>query len=345
MTLIYFVLILGTTVFIHELGHFLFAKKAKIYCYEFSLGMGPKLYSFRRKNDETEYSIRLFPIGGYVKMAGEEVEEDKEIRADGRIQSKTFMQRFLTIVAGVTFNFLLGIVLLFFIGLIYGCPETKPYLGVVDKNYNAYKEGLRENDLILKVDNEKVYTWDDVLILLEMKDDTETLKLEYKNSNNEIKTIEIEPTKVDIDGSTNYVYGISSTTKVNHGFINSIKYASVKFASIYKSMITVITSLFTGKLGMDNLAGPVGIYGIVGEQAKVGFQNILYLISFLSINVGFVNLLPFPAFDGGRLVFLIIEKIRKKPVDSKIENIIHAVGFILLMILMLIITIQDIGRL
>ncbi|MDD2519081.1 MAG: site-2 protease family protein, partial [Bacilli bacterium] len=118
MTIIYFVLVLGITVFIHELGHFIFAKKAGIYIYEFSIGMGPRLFKFERANDETVYSIRLFPIGGYVSMSGEEVEVAENVPVEKRFQSKTWIQRFLTIVAGVTFNFLLAIVLLFIVGLV-----------------------------------------------------------------------------------------------------------------------------------------------------------------------------------------------------------------------------------
>ena len=132
MTLIYFLLILGLTVFIHELGHFIFAKKSGVYCYEFSLGMGPKLFSFRRKNDETVYSLRLLPIGGYVQMAGEEIEEDKNLPKEKQMQSKTVWQRFTIVVAGAFNNFILGIVLLFLIGLFYGSPETKPYIENVD---------------------------------------------------------------------------------------------------------------------------------------------------------------------------------------------------------------------
>ena len=128
MTLIYFIFVLGITVLIHELGHFIFAKKAGIYIYEFSLGMGPKLFSWHRKNDETMYAIRLFPIGGYVSMAGESVEYDEEIPKEKHLQEKTWMQRFLTIIAGVAFNFLLALILLFIVGLIEGSPSKETYI-------------------------------------------------------------------------------------------------------------------------------------------------------------------------------------------------------------------------
>ena len=262
MTLIYFILILGLTVFIHELGHFIFAKKNGVYCYEFSLGMGPKLFSFRRKNDETEYSLRLLPIGGYVQMAGEEIEEDKDLPKDRQMQSKTVWQRFT----------------------------------IEDKNGKE-------------------------------------------------KNVSVKPTKVkNEDGTESYIYGLGFSTKTNKGFISSIKYSFSKFGSIYRSMLKVIGNLFTGNLGINSLSGPVGIYNVVGEQSKQGFQNVIYLAAYISINVGFVNLIPFPAFDGGRALFLIIEKIRKKPIEQKTENIIHTIGFMLLMLLIIVITINDIIR-
>ena len=164
MTLIYFVLILGITVFIHELGHFLMAKKNGVYCYEFSLGMGPKIYSFNRKNDETTYSIRLFPIGGFVQMAGEDIEEEEDIPKNKQMQSKTIWQRFVIVLAGVFNNFILGFVLLFLMALIYGSVSQKPVVTSVDSKYNAYKVNVREGDTILKVNGKRTRTLDDVIL-------------------------------------------------------------------------------------------------------------------------------------------------------------------------------------
>lgn len=341
MALIYFILILGITVFIHELGHFIFAKMAGIYVYEFSLGMGPKLYSFKRKKDETEYCIRIIPVGGYVKMAGEEIEEDKSIPKEKRLQAKTWWQRFITTVAGAVFNFLLAITFLFLIGIFYGSPETRPILGDVQKGYPAYQNGVQKGDTILSIDGKKVSTWDDVLMKLELTKDGKALSFKIKKISGGVKTIAIAPVKVDGD----YKYGFSATTKVNHGFVAATKFALVKFATIVNSMYEVITNLITGKLGISSLAGPIGIYNLVDREAQSGFADLVYLAAFLSINVGFVNLLPFPAFDGGRVLFLIIEKIKGSRVNPRVENIIHSIGFVILLILMFIITIQDIKNL
>lgn len=339
MTLIYFVLILGLVIFIHEFGHFIMAKKHGVYCYEFSLGMGPKIYSFRRKNDETEYCLRLFPIGGFVQMAGEEVEDDKDVPKNKKMQAKTVWQRLSIVVAGVFNNFLLGLVLLFLMALFYGSSELKPI--IKESSYNAKIVKIEKGDVIKKINNKKVKTLDDVLLEFQMIEKGSNVDLVLEK-NGTSRKVTVVPTKDD-DG--NLVYGLTFSTDVHKGFVPSVKYAFVKFASIYRNMFKVIGSLFTGRLGINSLSGPVGIYNVIGEQSKMGFQNVIYLTAYISINVGFVNLIPFPAFDGGRALFLIIEKIRKKPIDQKVENTIHTIGFALLMLLIVVITINDIIRL
>ena len=142
MTLIYFILVLGIVVCIHEFGHFIFAKKAGIYVYEFSIGMGPKLFQFHRKNDETTYSIRLFPIGGYVKMAGEEVELDESIPEEKRFGSKRWLPKVLTVIAGVCFNFILAIIIFFVVALIGGTPRVSPIIGSTIKEYPVYDKRM-----------------------------------------------------------------------------------------------------------------------------------------------------------------------------------------------------------
>ena len=346
MTLIYFVLILGITVFIHELGHFLMAKKNGVYCYEFSLGMGPKIYSFNRKNDETTYSIRLFPIGGFVQMAGEDIEEEEDIPKNKQMQSKTIWQRFVIVLAGVFNNFILGFVLLFLMALIYGSVSQKPVVTNVDSKYNAYKVNVREGDTILKVNGKRTRTLDDVILEITLTKQGEAIKLDLVDKDNNKKSVSVLPTKVENeDGSESYIYGLGWGGETEKGLIPSFKYAVQKFSSLFRSMGKIIGSLFTGRLGLDSLSGPVGIYQVVGEQRKAGFENIIYLTAYISINVGFVNLIPFPAFDGGRALFLIIEKIRKKPVKREVENTIHSIGFVLLMILVVVITIKDVIKL
>lgn len=343
MTLLYFILILGVTIFFHELGHFIFAKKAKIHVYEFSLGMGPRIFKFNRQNDETTYSIRLFPIGGYVSMSGEEIEADERIPVENRMQSKTWLQRFLVIVAGVMFNFILAIVLLFLIALSTGAQNNKPYIAEVDQTFPAYNTKLAKGDLILKINDKKIRSVDRMLLELQLNY-SKPITVQVKDTNDKIKTIALEPLKIKENNEEVYRYGFIIDTSIQKGLGNSIKFAWTKTYNIIEQMVIVVKSLFTGKLKLNSLAGPVGIYGVVGQSAKAGFINIIYLIAFLSINLGFVNILPFPAFDGGRLLFLIIEKIKGSPVDTKIENTVHTIGFVLLLILMVVVTYNDIMR-
>ena len=338
MTLIYMILMLGIIVFIHEFGHFIFAKKAGIYVYEFSLGMGPRIFKFKRKNDETEYSIRLFPIGGYVQMAGEELEDDKDIPEDKKMQSKTWMQRFLTVIAGIMFNFILAIVLLFVVGLIAGAPSNKPYITQVDEGINSSL--IKVNDKILAVNGKKVVFTDTMLLRIHVSNG-KPLKLKLEEDG-KVKEVTLNPIEVNEDGKTVYKYGIGIGSDVKKGILPAIKYAFTKFASLIAQMTMVIGYLFTGKLGISSLSGPVGIFNVVGESAKAGFVELIYLTAFISLNVGFMNVLPIPALDGGRILFLIIEKIKGSKVDIKVENTIHAVGFALLMILMVVVTLKDI---
>jgi len=345
MTIIYFVLILGVIIFIHELGHFLFAKKAGVKVFEFAIGMGPKIFSRKSKKDETEYSIRLVPLGGFCSMAGESNEDEKNVPKDKLLQNKTWFQRFMVIFAGPLFNFILAFVLLLSIGLIYGATPTKPVVGVIERNSAAHKAGLEVGDTILSINDKKVGNWDQVMMQLQMVDGSKEVKFKIMDTSLNETTINIKPEKIIEDDTITYRFGIGTGTKREKGILPSLSYACSKLVSLTQSMGTTLVGLFTGKIAVSNVSGPVGIYTVIGEQAKAGFDSILYLTSFLSINVGFINLIPFPAFDGGRILFLIIEKIKGSPVDSKVENMFHYVGFFLLIGLMILVTFNDILRL
>lgn len=344
MTIIYFLLILGTTVFIHELGHFIFAKKSKIYVYEFSLGMGPQLWSFKRKNDETTYAIRLFPIGGFVQMAGETDEVDESIPAEQSITNKPWQQKFITIIAGVLFNFMLAIIIFFTIALISGASDEKAYIADVPAETPAALAGLPGNSQIIGINGKNIITLDRFTLEYQIHYG-KPITLKVKEKSGAINEYTIKPEKVKEDVKEVYKYGFTLTSKAEYGFLAALKFAFVKFGSLIGQMVMIIYYLFTGALSLSSLSGPVGIFSIVGATAKTGILNLIYLTGFLSLNVGFINLLPFPAFDGGRLLFLVIEKIRGKAIKSEVENRIHNVGFALLILLMLIVTYNDIMRL
>lgn len=344
MTFIIFVLVLGAVVLVHEFGHFINAKIFKTYVYEFSIGMGKRLWYFKKKGGETEYSIRLFPIGGFVRLAGEEVDDDKKIPKNRKLWAKSFWQRFLIMFAGAGFNFIFAILLLFIIGISYGSVSTKPIIGSVSKDYPSYEAGLRDGDTILSIDNVNVKTWDDMIWELTIKNGKETT-FKVKDTNGNIKEIKVNPIKEVKEKEESYVYGISRDTTKYRGFSHAIDYTVTKTKSLFTVMFKTIGALFTGGVSVKDLSGPVGIYSIVDTQSKAGFESLLYLVAFLSINVGVINLIPFPAFDGGRILFLIIEKIKGKPVDPKVENTIHSIGFFLLLTLIIYVTFNDILRL
>lgn len=344
MTIIIFILVLGTIVFVHELGHFIFAKLMGVYVYEFSLGMGPKLCG--KKGKETEYCLRLFPIGGFCSMAGEEVDEEQiKVPKNRRLQDKKAWQRFLIMFFGPGFNFIFAILILFFVALFAGSASYEPIVSSVEKNYPAYEVGLEKGDEILEINQKKVKTLDDVSIYLTISDKTKNTTIKVEKEDGSIVTYKLKPKKITEDEETSYKYGIGLQSKKKYGLVNSIKYTVVKTKSLFKQMFITVESLFTGGVKVDQLSGPVGIYSIVGEQSKAGLASILYLMAFLSINVGFLNLLPLPAFDGGHILFIIIEKIKGSPVSPKTENMIHTIGLFLLMVLMVYITFNDILRL
>lgn len=344
MTLIIFILVLGTIIFVHELGHFIFAKLMGVYVYEFSLGMGPRL--FHKKGKETDYCLRLIPIGGFCSMAGEEVdEEDIKVPKKRRLQAKKPWQRFLIMFFGPGFNFIFAILLLFFVALFCGSYSYEPIISDVNKNYPAQLAGIEKGDEIVSINGKKVKTTDDATIYLTLADKKKNTIIKVKKENDDIKEYKIKPKKEKKDGETSYKYGITVKGEKKYGFVNSIKYTVVKTGSLFKQMWITVVKLFTGGVKVNQLSGPVGIYSIVGEQSKSGVSNILYLMAFLSINVGFLNLIPLPAFDGGHILFIVIEKIKGSPVSPKVENMIHTVGLFLLMLLMVYITFNDILRL
>ncbi len=344
ITLLLFIFILGLIVLVHEFGHFIWAKHFKVHIYEFSIGMGPVIFTHKGK-DKINYNIRAFPIGGFVSMAGEVYEDNKKIKKESLMCNKPWYARLIILVAGVVNNFILALVLLFFLALIWGRTPVKPKLTQVLDGYPAAQAGMKPGDTITKINGHRIKSWDEAQILLYYKAKNNTYAFEVKHEDNTKETIKITPVK-EKDEKTKEersVFGFSIyTDKVEKGFISSISYSIEKFSGVIKSMLLTIKGLFTGKISLNALSGPVGIYKVVDEGKKAGLATIVYIVAFLSMNVGLINILPFPAFDGGRVLFLIIEKIKGSPVNSKIENTFHTVGFFLLMALMLYITYRDI---
>ena len=353
ITLIVFLLILGTIIIIHEFGHFIAAKIFGVYCSHFSIGFGPKIWS--KKGKETEYEIRALPFGGFVSMAGEEQSDDEELKdipIERTLKGIKTYQKVIIFLAGVFMNFVLAIVVTFGVNVISGqLPVQNAQIGQVIENSPAQQAGLKAGDVLQEL---TVNETGEVILVSNFED----IQLTQKGLNTTADTIHVK-LKVDRQGKTEtlqatlkydqssqaYKLGIYQATR-SMNVAEAIQYTFISIGEMSMAIFAALSQLITRfSETVTQLSGPVGIYSVVGEAASAGFINLVYLTAFISINVGFINFLPIPAFDGGRILFLIIEKIKGKPVDPKFENTIHSIGFFLLMALMILITYNDIIRL
>lgn len=345
--------ILGIIILVHEFGHFIWAKTFGVHIYEFSIGMGPLLHTHKGKKDGINYNIRAIPIGGFVSMAGEvydsgEVDENnKKIKKDKLMCNKKWWQRLIILVAGVVNNFILAIVILFIYTLIWGGGAITPKVLNVVEDKPAATAGLKSGDVITNINGYNVSSWDKAQIILYYKNTNEYYTFEVKHTDGTKEEIKIKPEiiKDEETGAESKLFGIQIDAEDTSNVFKSFIYSIRKFNSIISSMVYTIWGLISGKIGLSALSGPVGIYEAVGETINYGINYFLYILAFLSINVGFINILPFPAFDGGHVLFLIIEKIKGSPVNAKIENTCHLIGFILVFLLMIVVTISDIIKL
>ena len=345
ITILILFIMLGLIISIHEFGHFLAAKKSGVYVDEFSLGMGPKLFSHKPKNSETTYTLRLLPIGGYVSMAERE-EPKSKIKKDRVLENKSFLNVLWVLINGIVFNFILAIVLFFISGLIYGRPISTTKLADVIEGGAAYNAGIEPGDTIIEVNGVKTSTWDDFILEATAKKLKDNYEFKVLKSNGEIVTYNLSPEVKEENGEETRVFGIvGNATEYKKGFSNAVIYA---FEGTYENSMTIfkiLGSLFSGQVSVKSLSGPVGIYSLVDNVKSRGFDVLLYLTAYLSINVGIVNLLPIPVFDGGRILILIIEKITRHKSSEKLELTLNYIGFALMIILMLFVTFNDITRL
>lgn len=414
--MIAFIVIFGALVFFHELGHLIFAKRAGMLCREFAIGFGPKVFSFFK--NETLYTIRLLPLGGFVRVAGEDPEmievkpgnhiglvfnrdqkvekivinnkskypdlkvieveradfvhdlvitgyesEDEDVlktfAVDERARfvldeqetqiapyhrqfaSKTLSQRTWQIFAGPMMNFLLAFVILTTLGLLQGSPIEKAILGELLEDGAAIESGLQKGDRVLSVQGTEVSTWDELVRIIQKNPGKELeFIIDREGSGNMTVSVTPEPRKVG-----NETIGLIGVyPPVEKSIIGSIKYGFMQTYFWTKEIFVGLGMLISGQFSIDMLSGPVGIYSLTDEVAQSGIYNLMKWASVLSINLGIINLLPLPALDGGRLMFLGIEGIRGKPVDPQKEGMVHFIGFAFLMLLMLVVTWNDIQR-
>lgn len=340
MGIILAILVFGTIVFVHELGHFLLAKANGIRVDEFSIGMGPRLLS--KVKGETRYSLKLFPIGGSCMMG----EDDVDDMSEGSFNSKSVWARMAVVVAGAAFNFILAFV--FAVIIVGYAGYDEPVISGTVEGYSAEAEGMQAGDRIVKMNGKKIHLWREVTYY-NMFHQGETVDLLYERGGEKYE-VTIVP-KQDEDG--NYLLGVLSPgeyTKAN--VLTAMQYGVYEVKFWICTTIESLKMLVTGGVGIDQLSGPVGIVDVVDEtyqQSKsygflVVLMQMLNIGILLSANLGVMNLLPLPALDGGRLVFLIIEAIRGKRVPPDKEGIVHFVGMILLFALMIFVLFNDLKR-
>ncbi|AGF55106.1 M50 family metallopeptidase [Clostridium saccharoperbutylacetonicum] len=329
--LIMAILAFGVLIIVHELGHFTLAKLNGVRVEEFSLGMGPRILS--KQGKETRYSLSLFPIGGYVKMMGEEeaVEDERSFSA------KSPLRRISIIIAGVVMNYLLAICI--FTAITFNFGYTPTIAGSIEKGSPAYEAGLMKDDKILKISNSKVFSFNDILTEIYLsKGDTINFLVDR---NGEMKEVAVTP-KINDEGQ--YKIGMAYPEKIaNPGIGESFKESLNETVSLVSQTFKGLKMIFTGKADLKkDVGGPLTIVKMSAETAKTGIWNLVYFVGFLSVNLAVFNLLPFPALDGGWCVILLIELITRRKVPDKIVGVINYIGFAALIGLMILVTIKDI---
>jgi len=336
LTVVATVVVFGLLIFCHELGHFLGAKWSGIKVHEFSLGFGPRLGGFRDR--ETLYSVRAFPLGGFTRMAGMDPGETEAVEEGRSFNEKTVWQRLLVIVLGPLANFILAVVILGLVFQVQGLPVLPNVVGAVTPGGPAARAGLRPGDRILSVDGHTVSDWNQMAAQIEARP-KQTIILEIGRGGTRLAVSLKTVTKPNGQG----MIGITNAAPV---LVRENPLRSLAGGLAYTWRITWLILVFIGRMifyhAPPEVGGPLRVAAEIGQAARMGLANLAELAAFLSINLGIFNLLPVPALDGSRVVFLLTEAVRGRPVDPAKENFIHLVGMGLLLLLMVVVTYNDI---
>ena len=322
----------------HEIGHFLMAKVCGMKVNRFSFGLGPRLWGFKR--GETEYSISVLPFGGYVKIAGMEPGEET---SEGDFRKKPLGKRILVLGAGSVTNYLVAIVLFaltFMIGF-YTFNLEEAIIGEVTQGSPAASSSLLPGDKIIEINNESIDSWENLALSIKNSEE-EILKFKIQR-NGEIFDVKVRPIFYPEAGRK--MVGIAPLRVFKReGPIISLAKGAQEVFVLSRAILVAIWGMITGRVPVQ-FSGPVGIAQFVGESVKMGLSSFFLLTALLSVNLGLFNLFPIPALDGGRLLFLVLEGIRGKPLDLQKEELVHYIGFLVLISLILLVTYQDILRL
>lgn len=333
MRILISLIVLGIIIIIHELGHFLSAKFFKIPVSEFAIGMGPEVYTY--EGEKTKYAFRSIPVGGFVSIDGMEVEDDTE----GGFNKRNPFVRFVVLFAGVFMNFLLAYVIVFGMTLSSGevILNPAPVIGRTVETENKASV-FKKGDIILEIENTKIEKWEDIRAAVASLEEKETPKKVTVKRDGNTEALTVNLTKNE-DG--NYYLGILPDYRIEKlGVLESARMSVKEFAGIFKDIVGGFKMIISGRISRDEISGPIGIVNIVGEASKGGVVPIIWIMAILSINVGIFNLLPFPALDGGRIIFVLLELIGIK-VNKKIEERVHHAGILILFILIIFITTND----
>lgn len=336
LTFVASVLIFGLLIFFHELGHFLVAKRVGIGVMEFAIGFGPRIAGFQ--SGETAYSLRAFPLGGFVRLVGEDPDEVQE---SDSFQKQAVWKRFSVIAAGPVMNFILAILLFSLIYFAFlGVPVyDSSAIGVVEPGGRAAQAGLLPGDRIVSIQGETVRNWNEVVDLIHVHPEQEIV-IDFEREN-ERRSVTVKPARDPQSGVG--LIGIRSETRL-YAPVPALRLGLTHTFWFIRYIGVSIGQMLTGRVAPD-VVGPVGIIQLVGEVARTGVVNLLSLAAIISLNLGFLNLLPIPALDGSRLMFLLVEGVRGRPVDPQKESFVHFVGFTVLILLMILIAYRDIARL
>jgi regulator of sigma E protease len=328
------IIVIALMIIAHEGGHFFVGRACGLTIDEFAIGFGPKLVKWRRK--ETNFSIRLLPIGGFCLFRGED-ENSSDPKA---FNNQEPWKRFLTILAGATSNLLCALILAIVFLSVYG--DTIPVIHEVSKDTPAYEYGLQKGDIIREYDGEKIDFAIEMSFAISRQRDDNVLNLVLDRNGEEII---LDIPKEYNQESDKYLAGFTFEQQpIKFGFFESVGLSFKWLMLIIKEMLGYLGGFFTGTSSTADIGGIVSAVDIVSQAFFISFGIVLELAALLSINLAVINLLPLPALDGGRLVFIVIEKIRKKPISREIEGTVHAIGMFLLLGLMVLLTYKDIVR-
>ncbi|HHW70180.1 MAG TPA: PDZ domain-containing protein [Clostridiales bacterium] len=340
MNIIIALIVLSVIIMVHEFGHFMTGKMVGIYAEEFSIGMGPRLLKYEGK--DTVYSLRALPIGGYVKFLGED-DNSNDPRAFNNV---AVWKRCLVVVSGALMNFVFAIILLSILFSTHGIYIPSPTIAEIIEDSPAHIAGIQKDDIIVAIDNIDLSN-------IDVEDAVETIREVLNKNGSKPTTIEVirnEEHKTftvipQYDEDTNlYLIGIKFGYELKKlGIGRSIVMAISNIGKMSVIMLKFLGNLIFKHEGIEDIVGPVGIVGEIGKAAQAGAEQLINLAIIISLNLGIINLVPFPALDGGRLLLLIIEGVRGKPIDREKEGLINLIGFVLLLLLMIVVTFKDIA--